>query len=141
MHVVAWVRGMGIGLAALLLTSFIGAQEPKEDKKPAVQLPVGTLDTKDWLKASTKPLEAGEIDRLVGTELARLGVKPAAQTTDEQFLRRVYLDLTGKMPTPTDVTEFMADKSAAKRAKLIDKLLETDDYARHWGQYWRSVIT
>jgi Protein of unknown function (DUF1549)/Protein of unknown function (DUF1553) len=142
MHVVGKARTVGIGLAALLMiTASIGAQTAKDDRKPVVQLPVGPLDTKDWLKSSTKPLEPGEIDRLVNAELSRLGVKPAAKTTDEQFIRRVYLDLTGKMPTPADMKEFVADKSADKRAKLIDKLLETDEYARHWGQYWRSVVT
>ena len=106
-----------------------------------MQLPVGNLDTKDWLKYSTAKIAAGEIDRLVEAELAKLGVKPAAKTTDEQFIRRVYLDLTGKLPVPADVKEFSEDKSADKRAKLIDNLLDSDDYAKHWGQYWRSVIT
>ena len=70
MHVVAMTRGMGIGLAALFLVSeLVSAQTPKDDKKPVVQLPVGSLDTKDWLKHSTKPFEAGEIDRLINAEL------------------------------------------------------------------------
>src|ERR1019366_818572 len=90
---------------------------------------------------STKPLAPGEIDRLVNAELSRLNVKPAAKTSDEQFIRRVYIDLTGKLPMPADITEFVADKSTNKRAKLIDKLLDSNDYAKHWGNYWRTVIT
>jgi hypothetical protein len=143
MRVVAGLRATAMSVAAILLMS-VGAdgQPPKGDaKKPVVQLPVGALDTKDWLKASTKPLTPGEIDRLVNAELAKVGVKPAAKTTDEQFIRRVYIDLTGKLPMPADITEFVADKSPDKRARLIDKLLEGDDYAKHWGHYWRTVVT
>lgn len=128
-------------VALMMMAATMQADPPKTEPKKVVQLPVGNLDTKDWLKYSTAKLLAGEIDRLVDAELARLGVKPAPKTTDEQFIRRVYLDLTGKLPAPADVKEFVADKAADKRAKLIDKLLESDDYAKHWGQYWRSVIT
>jgi Protein of unknown function (DUF1549)/Protein of unknown function (DUF1553) len=142
MQVAARMQALAIGLVVFfLLASHLAAQPAKDEKRPVVQLPVGALDTKDWLKASTKPLEAGEIDRLINAELSRLSVKPAAKTTDEQFIRRVYLDLTGKLPTAAELTEFAADKSTDKRAKLIDRLLESEEYARHWGQYWRSVIT
>jgi hypothetical protein len=135
-------QNLGLGAVALMMmAATMHADPPKTEPKKQVQLPVGNLNTPDWLKYSTAKIMAGEIDRLVEAELARLGVKPAAKTTDEQFIRRVYLDLTGKMPAPADVTEFLGDKAGAKRAKLIDKLLDSDDYAKHWGQYWRSVIT
>jgi hypothetical protein len=143
MRVVARMRATGIGLAALLLMAPAVHGQPAKngEKKPVVQLPVGALDTGEWLKYSTKPLQPGEIDRLVNAELAKVGIKPAAKTTDEQFMRRVFIDLTGKLPMPADITEFVADKSPNKRAKIIDKLLEDDDFAKHWGQYWRTVIT
>jgi hypothetical protein len=136
-------KNLGLGAVALtMMAATMNADPPKtEPKKQVVQLPVGNLDAAGFLKFSTAKLMAGEIDRLVEAELAKLGVKPAAKTNDEQFIRRVYLDITGKMPTPADVTEFLKDKAADKRARLIDKLLDSDDYARHWGQYWRSVIT
>ncbi len=128
-------------LCTLLLTSPVVAEAPKAPTKAKPALPTGRLDTADWLKHSTAPLEAGEIDRLVSAELQKAGVSTAPRTTDEQFLRRVYLDLTGKLPMPADVTEFLADKSPDKRTRVIDKLLTTEDYARHWAQYWRTVIT
>ncbi|MBI2807401.1 MAG: DUF1549 domain-containing protein [Planctomycetes bacterium] len=136
-------QNAALGLfAGLLLAAPLWAQETKkEPKKPAAQLPVGNLDAKDWLKVSTKPLEKGEIDRLVNAELAKVSIKPAPPTTDEQFIRRVHLDLTGKLPAPADIVAFLKDTSKDKRAKLIDKLLESDAYARHWGNYWRNVIT
>ena len=59
---------------------------------------------------------------------------------DEGFVRRVYLDLTGKVPDAATVHDFVKNDDAKKRAKLIDELLETKDYSQHWGHYWRNVI-
>ncbi len=139
-------RKTALGLSALLLIGFAapltgGDQPANSDKKQVIQLPVGNLDTKEWLSYSTKPLEHGEIDRLVNAELKKIKMTAAARTTDEQFIRRVYLDVTGKMPTPADIKAFATDTSADKRAKLIDQLLASPEYVRHWGQYWRIVIT
>jgi hypothetical protein len=137
-------RNLAFGTAALVfLTAALIADPPQQDtqKKPVVQLPVKNLDTRDWLTFSTKRLEAGEIDRLVNAELAKLSIKAAPLTSDDQFIRRVTLDLTGKLPTPADINTFLADKTPNKRAKLIDKLLDSPDFARHWAQYWRVVIT
>lgn len=122
----------------------VQADPPKQDKaaasKPAVY-PTGYLRSDDWLKASTAPLAKGELDRLVNEQLKKAGIEPAPRTTDEQFIRRAWLDLTGRLPMPADISEFLADKNANKRAQLIDKLLASDDFARHWGLYWRDVIT
>jgi hypothetical protein len=128
-------------LAALLAFAVpVFADPPKNDaKKPS--LPTGTMDNADWLKAATTKLQPGEIDRMVGMHLDKMKIKSAPVTTDEQFVRRVYLDLTGKLPAPSAITSFVGDPSPDKRSKLIDKLLESDDYARHWSQYWRNVIT
>ena len=76
------------------------------------------LTTEDWQKAPLKALEPGEIDRLIAKELQQEKIEPAAITTDEQFIRRVTLDLTGQLPLPADVSEFAADTSSNKRAKL-----------------------
>ena len=117
--------------------------DPPKNAKPAdktVIYPTGYLRTEDWLKAATTPLTAGELDRLVNDQLKKANVQPAPRTTDEQFIRRVWLDLTGRLPMPADIKEFQANKSANKRAELIDQLLATDDFARHWGLYWRDVI-
>ena len=134
------------GMAAItfaMLAAPVQADPPKKDKAAAgkqVVYPTGYLRTDDWLKASTAPLATGELDRLVNEQLKKASLEPAPRTTDEQFIRRAWLDLTGRMPMPADVAEFLADNSPNKRAKLIDSLLATDDYARHWGLYWRDVI-
>lgn len=93
------------------------------------------------MRPPTTPFLPGEIDQLVERELKKAGIRPAPLTTDEQFLRRVWLDLTGKLPMPADVQEFLADRSPNKRAAAIDRLLETEDYATHWATYWHDVIT
>jgi hypothetical protein len=102
--------------------------------------PVGTLDTRDWLKASTEPLKPGEIDGLVGDQLKKAKVKAAPLVNDERFMRRVYLDLTGRLPMPADIKDFLKDTRSDKRARLVDRLLESEDYAEHWAVYWREVI-
>src|SRR6516165_3320796 len=91
-------------------------------KKETVAPPMAALETKDWLRASTAPLKPGEIDQLIGDQLKKVGVKPAPLANDELFMRRVYLDLTGRLPMPADIKDFLKDKSPDKRAKLIDKL-------------------
>jgi hypothetical protein len=62
-------------------------------------------------------------------------------TTDETFLRRVSLDLTGKVPTPAELHAFVADPDPHKRAKKIDELLGTEAYAVNWAHYWRDTLT
>src|SRR5207248_1099111 len=94
----------------------------------------------DWLKTSTTAITPGEIDALIAKEQKAAGVTPVPRTTDEQFIRRVYLDLTGKLPAPSEITAFIDAKDASKRGKLIDKLLDTDEFASHWAAYWREVV-
>src|SRR5271156_5760346 len=60
---------------------------------------------------------------------------------DVAFLRRVYLDLTGKLPSPEAVRQFAAETAADKRGKVIDQLLDSEAYAVNWGRYWRDVVS
>jgi hypothetical protein len=112
---------------------------PAPEAKPAPKSSQLTNDA--WQNAPMTPVQPAEIDALVTKELQRNQIKPAPLTTDEQFIRRASLDLTGKMPTPAEVSAFAADKDPGKRAKLIDKLLDSDAFARHWARYWRDVIS
>jgi hypothetical protein len=126
-------------------------KKPPNKVNPAKQAPAkpvappppksALLTTEDWQRAPLTPLQPGEIDRLVAKELEQNKVEPAKVTTDEQFIRRVTLDLTGQLPLPADVDEFAADTSSNKRAKLIDKLLASEEFAQHWARYWRDVVT
>jgi Protein of unknown function (DUF1549)/Protein of unknown function (DUF1553) len=116
-----------------LMVGLTAAAPPKSDKNQK-------LTNDEWKGVSTAPLKSSEIDQLVAKEQEAVKVKPSSKTTDEQFIRRVMLELTGRLPLPADVTEFVADRDANKRTKLVDKLLDSDDYAKHWSRYWRDVF-
>jgi uncharacterized protein DUF1549/uncharacterized protein DUF1553 len=121
-------------LGALLLAATAVALPPKSTKNQK-------LTNEEWKGVSTSTLTATEIDRLVNQQLEAAKISPSSRTSDEQFIRRVMLDLTGRLPLPADVTEFAENKDPAKRAKLIDKLLASDDYVLHWSRYWRDVFS
>ncbi|MEZ5353124.1 MAG: DUF1549 domain-containing protein [Bryobacteraceae bacterium] len=69
-----------------------------------------------------------------------LGLAPSRSASDEAFLRRVYLDAAGILPTPEEVEGFLEDKAPDKRARLIDRLLERDEYADYWAYKWSDLL-
>ena len=71
---------------------------------------------------------AYQIDFLIGSTLVNKGLKFNAPATDEQFVRRLYLDAVGRIPTAEEAGSFLADTAADKRAKLIDRLLYSPGY-------------
>ena len=83
---------------------------------------------------------AKEIDRLVGLNHAKYNVKPNPKANDAQFLRRVYLDITGTIPTYQQTQKFLSATEPDKRARLIDDLLGSDGYASHFFNYWADVM-
>lgn len=87
-----------------------------------------------------RPPEVNFIDRLVWDKLERLGVAPSDLATDAEFLRRVYLDVVGTLPTADEARAFLADSSTDKRAKLIDRLLDRPEYADYNTMRWLDVL-
>ena len=81
-----------------------------------------------------------QIDALVLKGLAKQKLTANKPANDETFLRRVYLDVTGRIPTPDEALSFYQSKDANKRAKLIDKLLASDGYVQHFFNYWADVL-
>ncbi len=79
------------------------------------------------------------IDKHVADQQAKQKVSPASPATDAQFMRRLYLDLVGTIPTHDDAKAFIDDKSTDKRAKLIDRLLDDPRYAQHQTDVWDMV--
>lgn len=73
-----------------------------------------------------------EIDRFVVAKLTKLGVVPSDLSTDEEFLRRVSLDIIGTLPTPGEIRAFVAGTSSDKRSRKIDELLEHPAYVTWW---------
>lgn len=69
-----------------------------------------------------------------------LGLVPSDLCTDEEFIRRVSLDITGTLPTPDQTKAFVNDKAADKRDKLVDNLVETNEYSYYFANKWADVL-
>ena len=83
------------------------------------------------VSSSTKHL-----DRHINAVLKRKDIQPSEMSADTEFLRRVHLDLTGKIPTPEEVLNFLKDGSPNKRQKKIDQLLGSEPYINYWTGLW-----
>ena len=81
-----------------------------------------------------------ELDGLVNAKLATLRIKPSGICTDEEFLRRVHIDLVGLTPTPDEYRAFTADANKHKRAKMIDALLEREEFIDLWTMKWGEML-
>jgi len=83
---------------------------------------------------------AAKIDELVNANLAKEKITPNKPASDEVFVRRVYLDVVGRIPTLRETTDFLKSTDAAKRSKLIDTLLASDGYAQTYFNYWADIL-
>jgi hypothetical protein len=81
-----------------------------------------------------------EIDRLVAEKWKKLGLRPSPLADDATFLRRVTLDLCGRLPTTTEVRDFLNDPSDKKREAAVDRLLESPDYPAFFALRWGSIL-
>ena len=93
------------------------------------------LSTRDKAQAA-----AAEIDRLVEANYTKWKIQPNPITSDEVFVRRAYLEITGSIPTLKQTKEFLAARDSQKRARLIDRLLNSSAYASHFYNYWADVL-
>ena len=80
------------------------------------------------------------IDRHVFQKLQKLHILPSELADDADYLRRVYLDLIGTLPTTDEARRFLADKRPDRRARLVDELLERPQYADYWALKWADVL-
>lgn len=80
------------------------------------------------------------IDDLLIKKWKDLGLTPSPTCSDEEFLRRVYLDVIGTLPKPEEVRAFVADKAADKRTKEIDKLLNRPEFVDFWTIKWGDLL-
>ena len=128
------MRAMALALAAgLALAALPGRGEPSA---PAART-----------NAVVNPFEGGPvaapacaIDKAVFRNLERLGILPASLCSDEVFVRRVYLDTTGALPTVEEARAFLADERPDKRHALIDRLLARDAFADYWSLKWCDLL-
>ena len=80
------------------------------------------------------------IDELALAKWKSLHLAPSKVAGDAEFLRRAYLDAAGILPTSEEVENFLADQSADKREKVIDRLLERDEYVDYWAYKWSDLL-
>ncbi len=88
-----------------------------------------------------KPMEeTSYIDRFINAKLERLKILPSEPASDSEFLRRVSYDLIGVPPTVEELQAFLADKSAGKRSRSIDKLMADPRFVDHWALKWGDLL-
>lgn len=80
------------------------------------------------------------IDELVWSKLRTMGLVPSEPVGDATFLRRLFLDTIGTLPSPEEVREFLSDASPDKRARWIDRVLARPEYADYWALIWSDIL-
>jgi hypothetical protein len=83
---------------------------------------------------------AAKIDQRIAAGWEKAGVKPAAPADDAEFLRRVYLDIGGRIPSVSEARAFLKDTLPDKRQKLVDKLLDSPQFVRHFASFWQQLL-
>jgi hypothetical protein len=83
---------------------------------------------------------ANYVDELAVAKWKQLGLRPSPPADDATFLRRVTVDLCGRLPTAPEARAFLADTAADKRTKLIDRLLDSPDYPAYFALRWGSIL-
>eukprot|EP00913_Durusdinium_trenchii_P005669 g5287.t1 len=86
------------------------------------------------------PAVANFIDRYVQSQWKNLGLPPSAVCDDSTFIRRVTIDIAGRLPTLEETKTFLADRSKNKRAQLIDRLLDSGAYADYFAAKWSAIL-
>ncbi len=83
---------------------------------------------------------SAEIDNRVNANLTKNKVEPLEPASDEVFVRRIHLDIIGRIPTLKETTEFLKDPSADKRTRLINALMASDGYVQNFANYWSDIL-
>ncbi|MGC6489057.1 MAG: DUF1549 domain-containing protein, partial [Planctomycetota bacterium] len=95
-------------------------------------------DAQPW---SPPPMTAqNEIDQLVQQKLVKLRLAPAPACDDGTYLRRVYVDVIGQLPSPEEVRAFLADEREDKRARVVEELLQRPEFPDVWAMTWAEVL-
>jgi hypothetical protein len=100
-----------------------------------ITIPTGFVLAEDRAFPVSNP-----IDRAALKQWIALGITPSPRSTDAEFIRRATLDITGTLPTPSDVSEFVALTASDKRARLVDRLLDRPEYASFFAVKWADLL-
>src|SRR6185436_12190770 len=86
------------------------------------------------------PTAKNFIDELVFKKLKTIGMPASPLCDDATFIRRVTIDIAGRLPTPEEAQRFLADQDPAKRDRLIDGLIDSPDYADYFANKWSALL-
>lgn len=117
--------------AVLFLQAGVLSADEKQSAKPGAPAAQAAA-------ASSEPAIGELIDQQIRQGWQDNEIKPSAVAGDEEWVRRVYLDIVGRIPMLEEVRQFIADKSPRKRPILVDALLENEDYVRNWTTIWTN---
>jgi len=133
--VVSAVRRVVLSAVAMILVVAPGSLIADEPADKAAKSAASSSEA----AASTEQVSLGEfIDQQIRQGWADNEIEASPLASDEEWVRRVYLDLAGRIPTLTEAREFMNDKNPRKRAMLVDALLEHEDYVRNFTTIWTN---
>ena len=110
-----------------------------EQAKAALYRLVAARQVASLTESPEPPKPANRIDELLFAKLKSLGIDPVL-CSDAVFLRRAYLDLTGKLPSAEEAKTFVQDPDKNKRAGLIDRLLDRPEHADYWAMKWSDIL-
>ncbi|NND96960.1 MAG: DUF1549 domain-containing protein [Pirellulaceae bacterium] len=122
--VTAGQRGEAFVMARFI-THTVGSQ--------VLTLPVG-------VKYDAPPVTGNYIDELVGKKLQQLRILPSDLCSDEEFIRRTTIDITGLLPTEQEYDSFINDAGPDKRAALVDRLLERKEFSEIWAMKFAQLL-
>jgi hypothetical protein len=126
----ALLLGTAVGVALFTGT---GPETRRESSlRDAVPQPVGVV--------APRFREVRCVDDLVFGWLNHLKIQPADVGSDSVFVRRVYLDTIGIVPTAQEARRFLSSTEPDKRGELIDRLLEREEFADYWAMKWGDIL-
>jgi hypothetical protein len=99
-----------------------------------------SIDTATQLANWERDVARSFVDRHLVNQWRQLGIVPSPATDDREFIRRAKLDICGTLPTPAEVSDYVNDTRADKRARLIDSLLERPEYASFFSLKWADIL-
>jgi len=123
-----WITAGDIPGEAAMVVSFMGQVDVCR-----VTLPREGVDF-------ARPPETNFVDKHAWDKLKQLGIQPSRPASDAMFLRRVYLDVVGTLPTTEEARTFLSSDNPAKRAQLIDNLFRRPAYADYWALLWADIL-
>lgn len=129
---VVWATAPVFAAAILLVADGYGGD--------ACQRPPATVTPAVTREPFSPEALADRIDTAFAADWQTAVITPAPLATDAEFMRRVYLDITGKIPAVAEAREFLDDQGADKRRRLVEDLLSRGSYAAHFANIWRELL-